>query len=533
MEDAGEPLAAATPCEGPDFSAAAWLALFPAAPPRPGPFADEAAEFSDRAAEARRADPLTSEMVLREAYYSMPFYYLMFAYFRVNLYLVFAGLFKTTVTLFDAGANLIYTVCAMVLAGLAASFNDGRFGRQQLSAGLVAVFLGTFVDAFMLQAVHEFLDRRERKKRRFSPDEPPFAGVVRWIQLVRHESERRDDDRLNGGLEHDESGKRDESGTSNPVPWTLLEHDPNDEYCPCPADSCAGGIPDTVAWCAALDALTNVVLVGAIQVLLNWTAFFTFGASLWSTWWGCLLGAITIIAGLGFAGQGVWRIGLVGIIPYSDLELRLQTRAVTLALGSVVSRYRSALRDRAAPPPPKGAELYVTLHGQLAAKWARRIGGDQDLLGRLFLVFGVVVNLVIPVITISTGSCVLAWQLLFVFFFLLWYTIETINLAARNAQLVHVSELYAEARTELRSMSLAASADPALGNLTTQLRAHDAELAAFEEVERHRARMLGFPISYGVVRTVVITAFTLAVGLFSVLRGVGVFVMVETFCPLQ
>lgn len=59
---------------------------------------------------------------------------------------------------------------------------------------------------------------------------------------------------------------------------------------------------------------------------------------------------------------------------------------------------------------------------------------------------------------------------------------------------------------------------------------HDRVLSSFLEADRYRARFLGFPIDVGVLRTLIVTLFTLAVGLWSVLKGSGLVFTFDNFC---
>jgi hypothetical protein len=93
-----------------------------------------------------------------------------------------------------------------------------------------------------------------------------------------------------------------------------------------------------------------------------------------------------------------------------------------------------------------------------------------------------------------------------------------------------ISSLYLEARDELLAQLAEAGPeiDPAIER---HLRLQADLLGSLADGERYKARFLGFPISFGVLRTLLVTAFTLGIGLWSILRNFGVFVTAESFCP--
>jgi hypothetical protein len=67
--------------------------------------------------------------------------------------------------------------------------------------------------------------------------------------------------------------------------------------------------------------------------------------------------------------------------------------------------------------------------------------------------------------------------------------------------------------------------------LVPELEEHDRVLGSYLESDRFRARFLGFVVDYGVGRTLVVTIFTISVGLWSVLRGLGVTLSPGAICP--
>ncbi|KAI9003850.1 hypothetical protein DFJ74DRAFT_693880 [Hyaloraphidium curvatum] len=112
--------------------------------------------------------------------------------------------------------------------------------------------------------------------------------------------------------------------------------------------------------------------------------------------------------------------------------------------------------------------------------------------------------------------------------------IDLVNHAASNAGISSIRDLYRTARLEIR-VSLS---DPAVANATSPdrkaaartLHAAEAVLASFCDVDAYRARFMGYPVGFGVVRTVLVTLFTVGIGLWSVLRGAGTYVTLQQAC---
>ncbi len=105
-----------------------------------------------------------------------------------------------------------------------------------------------------------------------------------------------------------------------------------------------------------------------------------------------------------------------------------------------------------------------------------------------------------------------------------------------NAQISSVTNLYGDALRALDSLISEASGLPQTSerrDVISRLTAHASVLQTSEKADRLRGKYLGVPVTWTVIKTLFVTVFTLAVGLWSVLRGLGVFFSVETVCPLR
>jgi hypothetical protein len=112
---------------------------------------------------------------------------------------------------------------------------------------------------------------------------------------------------------------------------------------------------------------------------------------------------------------------------------------------------------------------------------------------------------------------------------LLHNVLDLLNYAKRNAQVDTIAALYVESKDEMRIMlDHFESADEGVKRKLVQ-RAR--VLDSLSQVEKYKARFLGFAVTCSVLRTIAVTLFTLGIGLWSILRTAGVFVTVESYCP--
>ncbi|KAI9016163.1 hypothetical protein DFJ74DRAFT_258153 [Hyaloraphidium curvatum] len=211
----------------------------------------------------------------------------------------------------------------------------------------------------------------------------------------------------------------------------------------------------------------------------------------------------------------------------ADLENRMQSRAVSVALRSLLDSYRAALAGGGPPPPPEKTRLYVRLHYHLCALWRSRNSHDSAVTRDAFTTTVPVSLLLGFVITIAAGSCISAWQLAMLVFILNFEVNSLMGLAALNEELATVASVYRTAQREIRVLASGRGADD--GPLVRELGKHDSVLSSFLEMDGFRALFFGFPISYGLLRTFVATAVTLGIGIWTV----GVFVTLESFCPVR
>ncbi|KAI9027972.1 hypothetical protein DFJ74DRAFT_661339 [Hyaloraphidium curvatum] len=416
--------------------------------------------------------------------------------------------------------------------GAAASLSllafDTGYGKPQLVAGLFAVlfdFATTMV--FIVVFAGDFgswrtFARPAARREKVDAPEADFsghalAGLARWSAIA--------------GDGEDTSDKDKERDPGAPAASLLVRHDSSDALCSC-AD-CVASILQSAPWLHLLDLFIRLC-VAMLRILFIMSSPIMVVPAYWRTPW-AVLGAAAVLAGVNY---GVFNV--IGRFSTSvsllRLSLRVRRRATLLGLRELLDWCRASLAESGDSEAPsareprwdKAPDLYMRLHRRLADSWSFRI----PFLTAPPLLIGVgVFNSVVSLCAnIVAGSCIP----LYVFFMLLLVlaltVIDIVNLSLSNQQIDAIAGLYREARARIREMLVS---HPDLPTKTyRELRNHDALLESFLGVEGFRAKFLGFVVGFGVLRTFVITIFTVGIGLFSLLRG-SVFVPVDSVCPTR
>ncbi|KAI9029458.1 hypothetical protein DFJ74DRAFT_703269 [Hyaloraphidium curvatum] len=497
-----------------DFEPAEWLTLFPPALPPLDTFADAESDrhewrSADPAAELRVARPLTIDSML--------------ASFRGHGALhatAVAGLKLVAPIPLHLAFNIIYAAVALAIMGLAFRFNDGRFGGAQLATGFAAAVLFVLsLSAYYFVALSRLPSYVRAENPEVSLDASGLAPLARWLQLVAR-------------------GREEQAPGSKPRSQLVL-HKEGDELCPCPEASCAGRTPRNTAWHGLVVVASNAAFVWCYSVLIPITTFRTFGSQFFGYWWSYLL--LTLLAVLLFS----YLFMATSLISHpntgvADVEKRLQHRAAALAVRSLLERYRALLLSGDSGPSAANAGkndqyLYVRLHYRLCGLWRSRNSLNLKIVRSSYTYTVPVAVLVGMVVTMAAGSCICAWQLATIVFVLNWELESLVGLAALNEELATVASVYRGAQREIRvlvSDALAARpGGPGSAEAVDELVQHDRVLSSFLEMDDYRALFFGFPISYGLLRTFLVSAVTLGIGIWTVLRTLGVYVALESFCP--
>ena len=132
-------------------------------------------------------------------------------------------------------------------------------------------------------------------------------------------------------------------------------------------------------------------------------------------------------------------------------------------------------------------------------------------------------------------SCIPAQYLAYSFYVLTVNLVDLINVAAANNQIAEIRSLYLDASRELHELRRRAI-NGSNGPDMTLIKAMDVDaevLGSYLDVDRYRFRLLGLVVTFGMLRTLIVTLLTLIVGLWSILRGLGVFLTLESLCPFK
>ncbi|KAI9010756.1 hypothetical protein DFJ74DRAFT_772342 [Hyaloraphidium curvatum] len=312
---------------------------------------------------------------------------------------------------------------------------------------------------------------------------------------------------------------------------TLLEHVADDPRCPCPRPSCAGGLPGRAAALRVLEIVFKAAILLFYLLNIVWTPVITFASSFWTSIYGPILFAalaLLLIPYLFIPTFGRFN----GNIALFQLSQRLERRAVTLALADMLVRHRRALSspsfthpDPDAGKPASVREAYIDLHAALTGVWSTRI--DHYNFSRAVLITTVNATLGL-LLAAAIAGCIPLSHLSSLLYLALLALTDLLNLAASNDGIAGVLEAYHDARREIREAVVLHPCAPR--SAVRAIEEHDRVLGAYLEADRYRARMFGFVVSYGAARGLLVAVATVAVGLWGILRGLGVGVSMGAIC---
>ncbi|KAI9002204.1 hypothetical protein DFJ74DRAFT_454252 [Hyaloraphidium curvatum] len=276
------------------------------------------------------------------------------------------------------------------------------------------------------------------------PGEPDYsshalAGLVRWSELAHAEGATRKDGHVEAGKE----GAAENAGHSR-----LLEHWPDDAFCPCPAKSCAGHLIGSTAALAVLGPVSRMVPLTAAQFLIVSNPTFLYAARFWASPW-ALAGAVALVGILdyvpvNFASTFSPNVALL------RLAMRVQRRATFLALRGFLDRAAAALDGRGAASLDGRTELYARLHYRLTLSWERRATFGFLVSNRVLVATGITCTAIPLLINLAAGPCVPAYVLCFAAWTVLMVITDLVHVALANEQIERVTELYAQAQAEIR-----------------------------------------------------------------------------------
>ncbi|KAI9004945.1 hypothetical protein DFJ74DRAFT_712836 [Hyaloraphidium curvatum] len=452
----------------PAFTPTVWAALFPAYPSPPPP-ADMPPELARLASPAVAAQARAERpMTLKQLLAGLPIAPLERGLVRVQLAVLGKAGGNATFFLHRA----LYVACRVALMPALVWIGNssyGLFGTRQL----VAMTVGYAVQ----QGMWELGIMRGRV---YGKEEEVFLGIP--------EAQSALDNHLMAGvaryrlLQEDAS---DVEATPGELAAVLLEHEPGDTLCSCPKSRCAGRQLDAVpalglATFAAIQCGQFVVFL----IVSFWTVLVTFRGFTWSSPWAATLVAVAV--------------------GYVALHLVFVTLGVSMGMSNFAIfglEGRLANAEEEGLPSEAESEPYVVLHAALATSWSSRLSLSES--NRFVSLMGFLGDFLAIVIVMISSSCITAPFLAsFLWMGSIILVFDLINLAAANSETSRIAALYSSAI-----------------------------LRGFTDVDAYRARFFEVPVTPALVRTAAVTAFTVGVGMWSVLRGAGIGVTIEMACP--
>ncbi|KAI9012211.1 hypothetical protein DFJ74DRAFT_296459 [Hyaloraphidium curvatum] len=499
---------------------AAFLACFPAPPPvrtprgLPATFAAGFADPPDAAA-LRAQRPLDAKSTLDALQTLDPSLKL-----GVDMYM------RSRPMLASVWSRLVFQDAPQIfLFLLVYPFNDRMFVTRGLATATVAFVFNiawwTWVTHGTMQWWGAFADRwvesaelpsevetalSDVPKPLTAPNEAGvLAGIVRYMQLIRDQN-------------------------PNGITSGMMEHEPGcEDSCPCVA--CTKELLRSASLTSALVNVSFLVL-GLVTwlPLRNWTSIVTLGGLVWTTPWSGTLASVALVMSTAYVAGSCFRPTTVFNSPMLDLELRLRTRAVSIALNDLKARLRRALlegHDDAAEPPSLTSAPYIALHARLLSEWRDNFtfSGSLGYLTRsLFLGDAVAI-----VVNAAGASCLPAFYVASVGLLLYIAILGLFSTAWVNRQCDAVASAYRSAVLELTALAdEAATAPPAV---LSSIKSHRSLLKRFADLDGARARFIGIPVTTDVIRALATTVVTLAVALWSVFRSLGVGITIQTVWP--
>lgn len=542
---------------------AEWLLIFPRAPPTTGShFTDSlsvaeegksnnALSDVDPASELREQFPF-NRTALDSTLTALDARGLAFQFRIADVLLPAAVLWSPGPAL----SSTVWNLCNFALVGTIWILNnDNLFESKQLIAGTIAVGV-SFLSIWCSQVISSCAARRGSRTTQDceSASIAPVELLVRWHQLLCGE--------LNT-FENSKSGAKEKDTSSS----LLLKHEPNDNLCPC--SECLRTLPQDIFWDRARRPTALHVYAMFAGFALGWTPMVQFGSLFWSQPWGIFLGVVFATSIVVYSGNAIIDKWLHPSVPLVRLKGQIYHRASSLALRAFLEKAKADLRcpssheQTSDPKDPSDPELFIRLHAGYMARWQESHLEASDLfvffmvmLMPAAFVVSCIINLVSKHLVLSgipvgrrcpnnqgyflyhqaAGSCMTLWSVAWLLMTVAYSAFSLTTLPIANGQITAITSLYGDAQRALDMLLAQASClpqTPERRDVMTKLSAHSSLLQTFREADRLRAKFLGIPVTWGVVKTFFVTLFTLGVGLWSVLRGVGVFFTLQTVCPVR
>ncbi|KAI9016806.1 hypothetical protein DFJ74DRAFT_247055 [Hyaloraphidium curvatum] len=266
----------------------------------------------------------------------------------------------------------------------------------------------------------------------------------------------------------------------------------------------------------------------------SYRGFFCFGSYTWSQRWLATIFSLQILFGLLSNYVGAWKCfdGGVGQIFLRPYVRRLRRRAIKDALDGMLDRHSRALEEERAgksrsPGDFAVAEAYEVLQSHLSPLWEAS-ANSRDFTS--FIFFHTFLGVVFGLLYLATGRCIPGAVLGPFLFHVATFIFAVGSASSANASVSDARHLYLAAQYRLRT--LLARHGPFPSAAADSLRAHDALVGAcIAQADASGMKLFGVTVGPSAVRVTVVTLFTILLGLWNIIRGLGGFLTIETMCP--
>ncbi|KAI9028649.1 hypothetical protein DFJ74DRAFT_496845 [Hyaloraphidium curvatum] len=409
------------------------------------------------------------------------------------------------------------TAASCALLALTVVESGGRFGLKQTIAFAVTFWGGLWV------AILQSSPQRPGKVASWNYDSDPLAGFIRWRQLVAG------DLNAEAGVpgspapcDADEDCEKD--GGRSGRDSVLLQHWEGDDKCPC--TTCLADLgPSILRQLVALIALHILTGGWAAWLLSSWTPLVTMGSKAWYGPW-AVAGVILVIhIAVTWYPVEVLALRSTRCSGVMTPTLRLLRRAVAANLMSVLDVCRGAADNY-----DRHISLLIQLRHRLGAAGAVRLSAvDAHTRGWIFVSMTFVLSVIVVA---AVGGCITAGSIASIGALFGIFSFDIYLAAYSNGLASDAGKLYDAALVRLREWRARDYAtmiiDPAHAERIARV---ESLLRSYRDVAGLQATLLGFPITFQVVRTFLVTTVTVAIGLWSLLRGAGLFFTIESICP--
>jgi hypothetical protein len=215
-----------------------------------------------------------------------------------------------------------------------------------------------------------------------------------------------------------------------------------------------------------------------------------------------------------------------------ELSLRTQHRALDLALGATLRNFEEGIFPPAGASQKTDTEIrhsYPVLHSWLVSGFRTRTGRLTVLAAALVWLY-LLVFLFFAINPIA-ASCLPTWTIAYFAFTFLVSCSTLVRIAAANGQIVAIAELYRDALRDFRELAVHAQDQANVDrDVLSDMKAHEALLLSFAEVDKYRAIFLGYAVTFSTIRTIVGTLATILIALWGVFRNSGTSITMQSIC---